>query len=1290
MSINKKKKLTAALTCLMLLSQPVMEVFAGFGNVDDNHIGVWAGVRGGGVTYATVGATIHKIDIDPVTGVGSDEPEDKKSQEVLPDTPYTGNPYVGYHNDYLVGNIPGATREQSIAWYNIYTSTGRQPAETHRDIGDFIYASWNWGGSTGVASIDFAQINWTPEAEHAVYGDDSHMWDNANNYSGSEDDYPFAYEINGVLVQDDKSGVGLIGGYENDKYNPATLDWLLGTGHDDPDLDSLPAWGWGAVYTLKPGYLQGIKHNESNSIDDNVGAILYNYEPSKNPNADNGRGGSGLDSQDPEYLINYYTSEGTKQEIRSRYGNLYLHAPGVVPENIVEDKIRSNDRYWEIGKSSPEGYTWNIGSSLKGSTPEFDIGVGIPATEDIKNGFVANAWYGKVKGFERETQKKDYTVLYKCHGEREVRRGSRGNRYWVDVPYTVNCHVGTYRKASYQAIYNADLRELNKVTVKNGAYGHNGPITYGPSDVNYNTINVELLINGKKLETPSVYKDNYPVKDEDHIEWPDDPPVQHKYIGHTGRRKWTVQECMENENLQEDADTLEALTVTTYSDKVEVNGITYLAGGSSSTHNAYVTAEGPKEVAIQNAAVTSNTSSGGHYLQRNNNTVVTIPSDVKNGEYATTLTLSYMRMVPRDGNAKDTIANGQAAILNESMYGQHFKSNEPIIVDTPVISPVIITDPEHATQLVKAPNASAYKLLLDGTYTLEFQPEVWESMDRSSDSGDSTLDGYENEEDTADRYDKYVAHKRVRFPFPVEALDLNDGDTQKYWPLTDTGFTEWIEIPKYSNVLKFYVPTWVTETNTMDRTNQKVYTAEFRVESISSDGLDDETEEEDINTDIENHVSTYTIDMIVAGSIYDFKIVGTSDKDMFSGYSEDVNEDTNIAFVPNYEEKRVGNKNRLGKDYIRYAYDGNVTTNWSSTNTLPLRNGTSNKYKDMGALWKGTTFSFSFKTIANLSEDNDSIIIKPNFKYVVMTNDADGNKINETYTNDQLVMFYSDEKGNYIKVGSAEDKTGHLRYVQLKNPQFRGSWYMGGTLEAWFTQIERDIISNRYGSGYLGMIPDDISYTTNKLGKTNIEFQNAKNYSYCMSEIKLDKNLRMLTGDREQLARNQSAMRHETNFDNITNLVNGGGNTVPENTFRNSMQTWYGQYTIPQKFYITTVDKLNAVGGLENYARNGKLSEDADLWLKDGYLIIGFDITTLNGGNEHLAYKAPNGVDMWDSTHENQVEKIKLPPQTKPMKDGSTPDTTEREVPIEHGDIVVVDLRYKQSDKLSARTFMIN
>ena len=162
---------------------------------------------------------------------------------------------------------------------------------------------------------------------------------------------------------------------------------------------------------------------------------------------------------------------------------------------------------------------------------------------------------------------------------------------------------------------------------------------------------------------------------------------------------------------------------------------------------------------------------------------------------------------------------------------------------------------------------------------------------------------------------------------------------------------------------------------------------------------------------------------------------------------------------------------------------------------------------------------------------------------------------------------------------------------------------MGGKLESWFTSLERDQMTRLYGSNYLDLIPDDISYTTGKLGKTNIEFMNAKNYAYSMSDIKLDKNLRILSGDREQLERNQSKIRTDSTFDNITDMVGTDSGKVTEETFRDSMQTWYGQFTIPQKLYITTVDRLNAVGGLEKYARNGKLSEDADLWLNDGYVI---------------------------------------------------------------------------------------
>lgn len=256
-----------------------------------------------------------------------------------------------------------------------------------------------------------------------------------------------------------------------------------------------------------------------------------------------------------------------------------------------------------------------------------------------------------------------------------------GNDHDVPHHYSRDVKVTTSRSASYQAIYNADLRELNKVTVENGAYGSNGPIKYGPDDVNYNSVSAELLINGKKLETPTAYSDSYSVHDEDHIDWPETPVTQSR-PEITTDDAWSAEKFLSHWNLQEDADTTELLTVTSYSDKIVINGKTYLDGSTSTSHDAFHPAQGPREINIENASVTSNTGSGGHYLQRNNNTVVNIPEDVKNGTYATKLTLSYARMIPRDGNIKDTISNGVAAILNESMYGQNFKGRERTLLNT--------------------------------------------------------------------------------------------------------------------------------------------------------------------------------------------------------------------------------------------------------------------------------------------------------------------------------------------------------------------------------------------------------------------------------------------------------------------------------------------------------------------------------------------------------------------------------------------------------------------------------
>lgn len=139
-------------------------------------------------------------------------------------------------------------------------------------------------------------------------------------------------------------------------------------------------------------------------------------------------------------------------------------------------------------------------------------------------------------------------------------------------------------------------------------------------------------------------------------------------------------------------------------------------------------------------------------------------------------------------------------------------------------TPIKITDAEVKTQLQKESvipengpdgDTPAYKLLLDGTYTVEFQPKQWFSAEFGN---DSPMKGYENgqwmiggenadSDDTADRYDKYVNDKKIRFPFPVQAQ--SEDNEMVYYPLKDDGYTDWISFP--NNTIKFYVPTWVQE-----------------------------------------------------------------------------------------------------------------------------------------------------------------------------------------------------------------------------------------------------------------------------------------------------------------------------------------------------------------------------------------------------------------------------------------------------------------------------------------------
>ena len=177
-----------------------------------------------------------------------------------------------------------------------------------------------------------------------------------------------------------------------------------------------------------------------------------------------------------------------------------------------------------------------------------------------------------------------------------------------------------------------------------------------------------------------------------------------------------------------------------------------------------------------------------------------------------------------------------------------------------------------------------------------------------------------------------------------------------------------------------------------------------------------------------------------------------------------------------------------------------------------------------------------------------------------------------------------------------------------------------------------------------------------------------------------------------------------------------------DDKFRHSIQSWYCQYYIPSDLYVVDLkthpefrdfsdpdspyhhdyesNGNGAVYGyqlgdaddnnpywdyLEYYAtkeyRDGDgLTDDEPIFIPNGFLTVNFDIIAVKDGIPHLVYKGTN-TDGW------KIEGYqKIPPNIKPPVKGKTEDG----VPTDTGDVIVVDLSKKFSDRFRAGIYNIN
>lgn len=615
-----------------------------------------------------------------------------------------------------------------------------------------------------------------------------------------------------------------------------------------------------------------------------------------------------------------------------------------------------------------------------------------------------------------------------------------------------------------------------------------------------------------------------------------------------------------------------------------------------------------------------------------------------------------------------------------------FEIYEPLFVHTPVISPVSIRDENgdpipggghDSTELAPGvENMSAwYELRLDTDYIMH-----WDSLIHRE------ILGYGDSGEDPSKYDKYTQDKWMKFPFEV----LYDG---VFYELQDDNYTEWIRIRKPDDWTDpvdnhwvntpIYIPSYAREMGE-DGNEGSIF---YKVEAINVDGdLAEHYEEQEaegnlwfnlvIAPDGAKYVATYEIPIQLSGWIYDFTITGANNGAVYAGEASfGTNE---IAFAKNKTEKKVGNKNRFGEDALRYLLDGKLTSGWPKINTITLTDGKSKQFTKQGAIWKGQTFSFEVKTIANLWSDNgnmDRMEIIPTFTYV----DNSGNKVKS----DQLKVFYNnpDGSGTYIEYGTTRDTiSSNWSASTIGSKMNEGAYY---TKE--MTDTENGGAARLYHFGDWAKFTVDQYNDSHGTSLSEENYLNRKSTSYCLSHIILNPKLRLYSGEWEQLSWNTKENPKE--YEDVLRYcdldedgsIDADWEEEDTERFRYSMQTWYGQFYVPADLYVVDLNKHPGFD-MQSYmsaANNGNgITPEDPVFEESGYLIVNFDIRTYNEGKPHLKYLGGSaGGNMW------QVEGF----DNNPDPDDPTP------IPdFDDGDVIVINLDKSVKDLYSPGIYNVN
>lgn len=266
----------------------------------------------------------------------------------------------------------------------------------------------------------------------------------------------------------------------------------------------------------------------------------------------------------------------------------------------------------------------------------------------------------------------------------------------------------------------------------------------------------------------------------------------------------------------------------------------------------------------------------------------------------------------------------------------------------------------------------------------------------------------------------------------------------------------------------------------------------------------------------------------------------------------------------------TGNSFWVGTKGIDGAARGNT-----APYVLPIRPGSHPESgKKNVAVKTGYHFKFEVKTIGNMFGSGDGVKITPTFYFV----DKKGQN------RQQVDLYYHSGNKRFIRIGSTEDTEQRLVTLdtRLRNvPQQEltntasSLWKLNGSSgsqASYIQQVLKDAAQKRiYVGGYDGML--------------------------------LPPQLRTFIGSLQ---------------------VPSGINTARANA---SVQRWYGEYSLPAAPYA-----VPAGMNLAEYGRTHRLDDNAPIFLRDGYIVVNFNIETIRNKDithPHLQYKNAPLNNQW-------------------------------------------------------------